>query len=200
MQFSFLLAALAISASAAPTPQLNAQVLNDLVDVNSDNLAGLSALLGGLGVTAGTDDAPLKVLTPLGPGGLPGTKAKRQLNAQVLNDLVDVNSDNLAGLSALLGGLGVTAGTDDAPLKVLTPLGPGGLPGTKAKRQLNAQVLNDLVDVNSDNLAGLSALLGGLGVTLGTDDAPLKVLTPLGPGAPSLPGTKREAEAEEKNA
>ena len=197
MQSSFLLAALAISASAAPTPQLNAQVLNDVVDVNSDNLAGLSALLGGLGVTAGTDDAPLKVLTPIGPGvsgpSLPGTKTKRQLNAQVLNDLVDVNSDNLAGLSALLGGLGVTAGTDDAPLKVLTPLGPGA-PGMKAKRQLNAQVLNDLVDVNSDNLAGLSALLGGLGVTAGTDDAPLKVLTPIGPGA------KREAEAEEKNA
>ena len=147
MQFSFLLAALAISASAAPTPQLNAQVLNDVVDVNSDNLAGLSALLGGLGVTLGTDDAPLKVLTPIGPG--------------------------VSGPS---------------------------LPGTKTKRQLNAQVLNDLVDVNSDNLAGLSALLGGLGVTLGTDDAPLKVLTPLGPGAPSLPGTKREAEAEEKNA
>ena len=147
MQFSFLLAALAISASAAPTPQLNAQVLNDVVDVNSDNLAGLSTLLGGLGVTAGTDDAPLKVLTPIGPGAS----------------------------------------------------GPS-LPGTKTKRQLNAQVLNDLVDVNSDNLAGLSAVLGGLGVTLGTDDAPLKVLTPLGPGAPSLPGTKREAEAEEKNA
>ncbi|KAM0295017.1 hypothetical protein ACHAPM_011078 [Fusarium culmorum] len=120
MYFSSLVAALAVGAFAAPTPQLKVEAVNDLVDVDSDNLAGLSTLLKGLGVTAD----PVKVLTPIGPGA----KEKRQLKVEAVNDLVDVDSDNLAGLSTLLKGLGVTI-----PAKVLTPIGPG------AKREAEAE-------------------------------------------------------------
>jgi hypothetical protein len=172
MHFSFLVAALAIGASAAPAPQLKVEAVNDLVDVDSDKLAGLSTLLAGLGITA----KPVKVLTPIGPGA----KAKRQLKVTAVNGLVDVDSDKLAGLSTLLAGLGITV-----PAKVLTPIGPG-VPGAKEKRQLKVEAVNDLVDVDSDKLAGLSELLAGLGITA----KPVKVLTPIGPGA------KREVEAE----
>nr|CEG05676.1 unnamed protein product [Fusarium clavum] len=178
MHFSFLVAALAIGASAAPAPQLKVEAVNDLVDVDSDKLAGLSTLLAGLGITA----KPVKVLTPIGPGA----KAKRQLKVTAVNGLVDVDSDKLAGLSTLLAGLGITA----KPVKVLDPIGPGAgaIPGAKTKRQLKVEAVNDLVDVDSDKLAGLSELLAGLGITA----KPVKVLTPIGPGlsGPSLPGAK----------
>ncbi|RGP78608.1 hypothetical protein FLONG3_3230 [Fusarium longipes] len=62
----------------------------------------------------------------------------------------------------------------------------------KEKRQLKAKVLNDLVDVDSDNLAGLTELLAGLGINVNAD-----VLTPIGPGAGALPGAKRDVEAEQ---